>query len=78
MEKNKPKVIETSYYILINDEVLSSFESLAGARKEIKNLNIGEEVREVKIVKQTTSHTLVDSYKPKVTKTLSVEELNWD
>ena len=78
MEKQKPIVVETMYAILINEELRQTFPSLALARKEVKTMGIGDDIKEVKIVKQTISHTLIDSYLPKVTKTLSVNELSWD
>ncbi len=77
MRKYQPKVIDTMYAVLVNDELADTFEKLAEARRMVRTMHITEDVHEVKIVKQCTSQTVLDVLRPEVKRTLSVADFNW-
>lgn len=77
-KRPQPKVLETFYAVLVNEELFEMFEKLTEARKAIKNIPVTEEIEQIQIVKQTTTHTLLDTYKPQVVKTLTIDGLGWD
>jgi len=76
--KPKPKVVETIYGILVNGELLFSFSSLLEARKKIKTLHIAPNVEKVEIIRQNVQQTLIDSYKPEVSRVLVAGDLDFD
>lgn len=77
MAKNYPKVVDTLYAVLVNDQILDTFNKLAEARKMVRAMRIGEDVQEVKIVKQCTSQTVLDVLKPEIQRTLSFADFDW-
>lgn len=77
MSKYKPKVVDTIYAVLINDQLSDTFEKLSQARKMVKAMRITEEIEEVRIIKQCTSQTTLDVLKPEITRTLSFAEFDW-
>lgn len=78
MSNNGPKVVETMYAILVNDDVVDrEFQTLAKARSYVKNMRMSEDVEKVEIVKQCITHTLLNVYKPKLTRTLVAGDLDF-
>lgn len=78
MVKRIPKVVETIYAILVNGELTDSFKSLREARKSVQNLSLTKETKEVQIVKQCVSHTLLDTFKPEISRVLVARDFDWD
>ena len=76
--KPKPKVVETIYGILVNGELLYSFNSLLEARKKVKTLHITQDINKVEIIRQNVQQTLIDSYKPEVSRILVAGDLDFD
>lgn len=72
-----PKVIENIYAVLINGDVKDTFERLAEARKMVKTMRITEDIKEVQIVKQCVTHTVLDVLKPELKPTLTFADLDW-
>ena len=77
-KRPQPKVLETFYAVLVNDEMRDTFLKLAEARACIKDMPVADDVEEIKIIKQTTTHTLLETYKPEVVKTLTIDSFGWD
>lgn len=75
MKRSQPKVIESKYFIKVNGTVVCECDSLSQARKEVKQLPLTSDVEEVAITRRTLTETVINKFKPEVTRTLSVDEL---
>jgi hypothetical protein len=73
MEK-VPRVNGKQYVVKVNSEAVYVSDKLQEARDYIRNMQIKEEIQEVELVKETFTELILNKFKPKIERTLSIDE----
>jgi len=82
MQKQVVKTISSEYIVYINNHPVKIFNSgknawsnFAEAKKYVANLEIDDKVESVKIVQQVLLEKVLRSFKPKIKRVLTIDEL---
>ncbi len=77
--RKKPYSQEHKYLIFVNKEIVNkSFDKLSNARDYVLTMNVYGNDMIVEIVRKKTTYTLVDRFKPKSKKVLTIDDFNFD
>jgi len=80
MEKTNrvPKVKNSKYVIKVNGEIVDRHDRLAMARKALEKLSIPSGTKSVELIRETTTETTINTFKPKQVTVLEAGSLDED
>lgn len=72
----KIKTVSVQYHIKVNGLLVDAKPKLGEARKEVKKIPLTNAIKEVSIIKVTTTEQILDVYEPKQTTILTASQLD--
>lgn len=72
----KVKTLDTTYIIKVNNNILLGLATLKEAKEYVKYMQLNETIKEIKIVKKTTTEQILKSYTPLIKIALKAIDLD--